>query len=69
MLALIWVVLGYVYITQNQLRECNNDFREVIRDFRPNVIYKELTVVKGASQVAQVIKSPPAMEEMQETLV
>ena len=63
------MVLGYVYITQNQLRECNNNFREVIRDFRLNMIYKELTVVKGASQVAQVIKIPPAMEEMQETLV
>ena len=63
------MVLGYVYITQNQLRECNNNFREVIRDFRLNMIYKELTVVKGASQVAQVIKIPPAMEEMQETLI
>lgn len=63
------MVLGYVYITQNQLRECNNNFREVIRDFGLNMIYKELTVVKGASQVAQVIKIPPAMEEMQETLV
>ena len=33
------------------------------------MIYKELTVVKGASQAAQVIKNPLAMPEMQETLV
>ena len=33
------------------------------------MIYKELTVVKRASQAAQVIKNPLAMQEMQETLV
>ena len=33
------------------------------------MINKELTVVKGAFQVAQVIKKPPAMQERQETLV
>ena len=59
----------YFYVTQNQLREYNNDFREVIRDFRLHMIYKELTIVKRSSQAAQVIKNTLAMQEMQETLV